>query len=109
MALAVGTTVVSGTYTKVVTVTCNDNDVAADISPTWTGAGPGGYAQAVNLQDTPVSVSLVRTTSPDTANSEFAVTAMSTTGFTLRKLSAGGGANAITLRLTFRVIHSIDR
>ena len=112
MAMAVGTTIggMDGTQTKVVTITATDNiDATTTISPTWTGAGPGGYAHTLNLQSTPLSVTIQRTDSVDSAASQFAVTAMSTTGFTLRKLTQGGGANALTLRLTFRTIHSVDR
>jgi hypothetical protein len=105
MAWAFGATQLDGIHTKICTVSCLDNDAAADLAVVFDGGG----GRPNVMFTAPVDYYFVRTVSPDTANSLFAITAVAAAGFTIRKLSAGGGANAITLSVVFRTVHTIDR
>jgi len=90
-----------GYTSKVFTVTFNDNEAAVDLAVDFTTNG------MTDLYEAPLKYWFVRTTSPDTNNSEFAITAAAATGITIRKLSAAGGANAIVLRVYVETPHSI--
>lgn len=103
MALAFGAIVLDGARTKIFTVTSLDNDAAADLAVDFTTNG------MADLPVAPIEYFFCTTTSPDTANSSFAITAVSTTALTVRKLTAGGGANPITIRVVARCTHSIDQ
>jgi hypothetical protein len=103
MALAFGAIILNGTRTKVFTMTALDNDAAADLAIGFVANG------MTVLPAAPDELSFCVTTSPDTANSRFAITANASTGITVRKLTAGGGANPITIRIKCHLTHTIEQ
>lgn len=102
MALGFGASILNGTYTKICTITCDNADAAADYAMVFTDHAMSALPVA------PVDVTIVRTVATDPGTSAFAITAVATTGFTLRKLTAGAGG-AITLQVCARAVHAIDR
>ena len=107
MALAFGAIVLDGQYTKICTITCLDNDGAGNLAVDYTTNLMTDFVTPGFT--TPTDARFVVTTSPDTANSTFGITASTATGFTINKFTGGGGANPITVRVTTRIVHSIDR
>jgi len=103
MALGFGAIVLDGTRTKIFTVTALDNDAAADLAVGFVANGMTVLPAAAD------ELSYVVTTSPDTANSTFAITANASTGITVRKLTAGGAANPITIRVKCHLTHTIEQ
>jgi len=97
MALAFGTSVLDGRRTKVCTVTCLDNDAAADLAVAFLANGMTDMQGAA----VPLAYGWTLTTSTDFALL-FAITAVAATGFTIRKLTAAGAGGAVTVRCWFR-------
>jgi hypothetical protein len=107
MALAFGATILDGVHTKIFTMTANDNDGAGNLVVALDGAGgrPNAFTSG-----TPIDAKIVQTASvAGTTAYNYAITAIAANSVTIRKLTGGGGANAHTMRVTLRVIHSIDR
>lgn len=98
MALAFGASVYDGKRCKIFTASCLDNDAAADLTTTFAANGMTAF-QGTAI---PLEAAIVATTSSD-QTVDWALTALSNTGFTLRKLTAAGAGAAVTVRVTLRV------
>ena len=94
MALAFGTPILDGRRTKVFTITCLDNDAAANLDILYTGNGMTAL-QSGNA----IAYGWVIAASAADVAVDFAITTASNTNLIIRKLTAGGGANAKTVRI----------
>jgi hypothetical protein len=93
---ATATSVYFRNQTHICTVACLDNDAPSSQAFTFAGAGMG------DMTRDPREVELTKVGSGADVETGFMVTAMSRTGFTLRKLTAGGAGGLVTLRLRFK-------
>lgn len=117
MPLAFGTTISDGPYLKVFTVTCLDNDAAADLAVAFDGAAgrPTAFAQDVLRPGVaPLRVGVVRidtgAAGQQGAGSEFSYHTATAAGLTVRKLTASGaGANTVTVQVTADAVHALGR
>lgn len=90
------TKVIDKHQTKIATFTCADTDApGTQQAYTWAGAGMGDHTRE------PTFPELVQVAGPDT-ESQFMITAMSKTGFTVRKTTAGAGGAQITMRVKIK-------
>jgi hypothetical protein len=106
MALVFGASILDGVHTKVCTITCLDNDAAADLAVVFLANGMTNF-QAV--PGAPIDYYWTKTAAAADNATDYMISAVATTGFTIRKLTAAGAGAAITIRVVLRVIHSIDR
>ena len=103
MALAFGTTIYNGVRCKIFTITCLANDVAADLAVAFDGAG----GRPTALPGAPLEASYHFEAVAADEDMQFAITAIAAGGITIRKLTAGAGATATTVRVVVRIPRGI--
>lgn len=108
MALAFGTTLLDGTYTKSFTVTGLENDVKAIWAVVFDGGGAPARPNAFGNLIVPLVAEIHRIDATGAA-SEFATHTLSANGVTVQKLTAGAAAAAVSVQVTVRAIHPLDR
>jgi len=97
MALAFGTSILDGRRTKICTVTCLEDDPAANLAVVYASNGMTNFQGG----DGPDAYGYTILAGPD-EEIAFAITAAPYTGFTIRKLTAGAHAVAMTLLVWLR-------
>lgn len=105
MAIAYGSTILDGTYTKIVRFNMLDTDAASALAFTYAAGGMADFAVA------PIDYHVVTVSSAANIPVTMGITASGTAGFTLRcyAVGAGGAGGAVVVDVTMRDVHSIDR
>jgi hypothetical protein len=93
MPFGAGTRILDRNQTKIVEIPYDCGDAPNAVAYTFAGCG------CRPCHKTPTFAKITRLTGPN-SESEFQITAMSTTGFTIAKVTAGG-AGVATLRVKF--------
>jgi hypothetical protein len=84
--------------TKQCSLTCMDNDAAGTVQAYLFANAIGGMRPCYR---TPTDATITKRTGPN-SESEFQIEAMTTAGFTIRKLTAGAAAAQILLEVEIR-------
>jgi hypothetical protein len=106
MALVFGTIVLDGPYTKIVTLTETDNAAVNERAVDYTTQTMTDFAT------TPIDYNVEATAATGlniTSQYHIVDGTVTTTGFSIRKTSAGAAADATIVRVTMRTIHPLDR
>ena len=105
MALAFGATIYNGVRCKIFTITCLDNDAAADLAVAFNGAG----GRPTALPAAPLEASYHVEASTD-FDLQFMLTGLGAgggAGLTIRKLTAAGAGGNVTVRVFVRIPRGI--
>lgn len=105
MALGFGAIILDGARSKVFTVTCFDDDAAADFVVDLSANG------MANLPSAPIEYYAEVVTATDAADlSHFQITNVAANGdTTIRKTTAGAGHGDIAVRIVLRCGHSLSQ
>jgi len=106
MAIAYGSTILDGTYTKIVRFNMLDTDAASALAFTYVALGG-----MTDFAVAPIDYHVVTISSAANIPVTMGITAVGTAGFTLRcyAVGAGGAGGAVVVDVVMRRIHSVDR